>query len=242
MGTMLETIQNAIIPEPEAEAQPNTTQPDDGANETQLTQEISDLWSDHVRLSASRKATSKELRQIRASLAERLSGMKSLLSRPGRVGQWRGWLKQRGIPRSTADRLVSRHAETLVGDNGNVPTGAISEPGEANAEKLAKNVWLRFGKLLTTGESVVEFIGCIAKVSGVAHEWREEGLMIFHAVPQAADGLPGSAIAFHPAGAASPPSDEAGANTEEPREETAATAKAAGQTAAAAATCNGDVQ
>jgi hypothetical protein len=43
MGTMVDTIQNAIIPEPEAEAQPGTTQVDDTAIETQLRQEISDL-------------------------------------------------------------------------------------------------------------------------------------------------------------------------------------------------------
>src|ERR1035437_7246393 len=115
MGTMLDTIENATIsePEPEAETQPGTTRPDDGEIETQLTEEISSLWNQHTRLSADRKATSKELRQIRASLAERLSGMKSLLSRPGRLGQWRGWLNQRGIPRSTADRLVARHAVSL---------------------------------------------------------------------------------------------------------------------------------
>ena len=217
MPTMVETIENAIIPE--AEAQPGTTQPDDTAIETQLAEEINTLWSDHVRLSADRKATSKELRQIRASLAERLSGMKSLLSRPGRVGQWRGWLRQQGIPRSTADRLVSRHAETLVGDNGNVPTGAISEPGEADAEKLARNVWLRFGKLLTTHESILRFIGCIVTASGVAHEQREEGLVIFNLVGKPADDLPGSVSVAQPV---PQPSVEASAITKEPGEETPA--------------------
>ena len=238
MGTMLETIQNAIIPEPEAEAQPNTTQPDDGAIETQLTEEISTLWSDHVRLSASRKTTSKELRQIRASLTERLSGMKSLLSHPGRGGQWRGWLRQQGIPRSTADRLVSRHAETLVGDNGNVPTGAISEPGEANAEKLAKNVWLRFGKLLTTHESILRFIGCIVTASGVAHEQREEGLVIFNLVRRPADGLPGSVSVAQPV---PQPPDEASAITEEPAAETVMATPANEDVARIADASDGDV-
>ncbi len=239
MGTMLETIENTIIPE--AEAQPGTTQPDDGANETQPTQEISDLWSDHVRLSANHKTTAKELRQIRASLAERLAAMKSLLSRPGRGGQWRGWLRQRGIPRSTADRLVARHAETLCSHDENVLSGAISEPAKPTAEKLAETVWPSLRKVLTTGESVVEFIGCFAKVSGVAHEWREEGLMIFHAVPQAADGLPGSAIASPPTGPASQPSDEAPAITKEPGEETVMATPANEDVALIAATSNGDV-
>jgi hypothetical protein len=238
MGTIVEIVENALIPEPEAEVQPGTTQPDDSTIENQLTQEISTLWSDHVRLSADRKATSKELRQIRAGLAERLSGMKSLLSRPGRLGQWRGWLRQQGIPRSTADRLVSRHAETLVGDNGNVPTGAISGPGEADAEKLAKNVWLRFGKLLTTHESILRFIGCIVTASGVAHEQREEGLVIFNLVGKPADDLPGSVSVAQPV---PQPPDEAPAITKEPGEETVATAMAAEDVARIADASDGDV-
>jgi hypothetical protein len=239
MGTMLEAIQNAIIPEPEAEAQPGTTLADDGAIETQLTQEISDLWSDHVRLSASRKATAKELRQIRASLAERLHAMKSLLSRPGRGGQWRSWLRERGIPRSTADRLVARHAETLGIENGNVPTGAISNSPDDSAEKLAKSVWQRFRKTLATYEAVIQFIGCIAEISGVGHEQRAEGLVIFKPAPKAADGLAGSAP---PGGPVQQSSNEAPAITEEPVEGTAATPPAAGQAAAVANAGSGGVQ
>lgn len=238
MGTMVETIENAIIPEPEAEAQPGTSQPDDSNIENQLTEEISTLWSDHVRLSADRRATAKELRQIRASLAERLAAMKSLLSRPGRGGQWRSWLRERGIPRSTADRLVARHAETLCADNENVPSGAISGPAKPAAEKLAGTVWPSLRKVLTTGESVVEFIGCIAEISGVSHEWRQEGLMIFHAVPKAADGLPGSASAADPA---SQPSDEAGASREEPAAETAMATPASEDLAGIADASNNDV-
>jgi hypothetical protein len=169
--------------------------------------------------------------------------MKKILSRPdaGRGGQWRSWLRERGIPRSTADRLVARHAETLCADGENVPTGAISEPAKPTAEKLAETVWPSLKKVLTTGESVVQFIGCIVTASGVAHEWREEGLVIFNPVPEAADGLPGSAIASPPTGPASQPSDEAGANTEEPGEETPAAPPAAEDVAGIADASNGDV-
>jgi len=236
MDAMVDAIQDVIMAELETEVQPDPAQPDDTAIETQLTEEISSLWSDHVRLSADRKATSKELRQIRASLAERLAAMKSLLSRPGRLGQWRGWLRQQGIPRSTADRLASRHAETLVGDNGNVPTGAISEPGEANAEKLAETVWQRFRKVLATDECVIRFIGCIAEISGVGHEQRAEGLVILKPAPKAAAELPESASATDPD---PQPSDGGDVSTEEPAAEAAATPTAAGQTNAVAETSNG---
>jgi len=95
MGTMLEAIEDTITQEPggaapAAEVQPGATHSDDRAMENQLAQEISELWSNHVRLSGDRKATAKELRLIRARLAERLHEMKSLLSRPGCLGQWRG--------------------------------------------------------------------------------------------------------------------------------------------------------
>jgi hypothetical protein len=147
-------------------------------------------------------------------------------------------LRERGIPRSTADRLVARHAETLCADNENVPTGAISEPAKPTAEKLAETVWPSLKKVLTTHESILRFIGCIVTASGVAHEQREEGLVIFNLVGKPADDLPGSVSVAQPV---PQPPDEAPAITEEPREETAATAKAVGQTASAAATSNGDV-
>ena len=129
MEAILDAIQDIVAAEPTAEAHPVTAQPDDAIIETQLAQEISTLWSDHVRLSGDRKATSKELRLLRARLAERLHEMKTLLARPGRGGQWRGWLRERGIPRShrrQAREPLRRDAES--GNDGNVPAGAIPEP------------------------------------------------------------------------------------------------------------------
>jgi hypothetical protein len=236
MGTMVETIQSAIIPEQELETgvQPETTRPDDGAIETQLTQEISVLWSNHTLLSANHKTTARELRQIRARLAEKLATIKTLLSRPGRGGEWRGWLRERGIPRSTADRLVSRYSETL-GTANNVPTGAIPEPAKPTPEKLAETVWPSLKRVLTSGESVVDFTGCIAKISGVPYEEREIGLMIFYPVPKVADELSSSASAPDPT---SQHSDEASAITEEPKDETAATPTEVGLVVGAPETSN----
>jgi len=239
MDALMEAIQDAVIAEPETATQPDPSQPVDTIIETQLAQEISTLWTQHTRLNSGRKATTRELRQIRASLAERLYDMKTLLSRPGRGGEWRGWLRERAIPRSTADRLVSRHAETLgSGNEGNVPSGATSEEGEANAEKLARNVWQRFRKTLATDEAVVQFIACIAEISGVGHEQRAEGLLICKPAPKAAEELPTTAPAIDPA---PQPSEEIPAIAEEPRDKTAATPTEVGLAVAAAETSNGDV-
>src|ERR1019366_4535153 len=113
-----------------------------------------------------------------------------------------------------------------------------SEPGEANAEKLAKNVWLRFGKLLTTHESILRFIGCIVTASGVAHEQREEGLVIFNLVRRPADGLPGSVSVAQPV---PQPPDEASAITEEPAAETVMATPANEDVARIADASDGDV-
>ena len=238
MNALVEAIQDVVIAEPETETQPDPTQPDDSRIEDRLAEEISTLWSDHVRLSASRKVTSKELRQIRASLAGRLAAMKSLLSHPGRSGEWRGWLRERGIPRSTADRLVDRHAETLCSHDENVPSGAISEPAKPTAEGLAETVWSSLKKVLTTSQSVVEFIGCIAKISGVPHEWRDGGLMIFNPVTRAADELSGSISAPEPA---PQPSDGGDANPELPAAEITTATLTTEQAAAVADADSGHV-
>ncbi len=219
MSTLVDTIQDAINAEPETGVQAGSTQPDAAIIETQLAQEIDTLWTEHTRLSASRKTTARELRQMRAALAERLAAMKSLLSRPGRGGQWRSWLRERHIPRSTADRLAARHAESLGSDNGNVPTGAIPEPVMNGAgAKLAEGLWPKLQTVLKADASVVEFLATIAKLSGVAHEWRSKGLMIFNPVPKAAGQSPRSTPVPHPA---PQPADEVLVSTEEPAAEPA---------------------
>jgi hypothetical protein len=259
MDAIVDAVQDVVTAEQEAVAQPGTAQPDDGATETRLTQEISELWSSHLRLSGDRKATSKELRLVRARLAERLLAMKQILCRAGRAGQWRSWLRQQHIPRSTADRLAMRHAETLGGDDGNVPTGAIPEPATPTAEKLAKVVWSSsLKKVLVTGESVFQFLASIAQISGIPHEQRQEGLMIFNPVPKAADEVPASAPAADPApqppeggnaipaeaSAAEPapqPSGETPGSIEQPAAETTAAPTEVGLEATAAETSNGNV-
>jgi hypothetical protein len=179
MGTMLETIENAIISEPDpiSNFRPAVAQ-DEVALEDQLAQEITGLWGKHLLLSADRKAAAKELRQIRARLAERLYEMKSLLSRPGRGGEWRGWLRERGIPRSSADRLCDRHAETLGSHDEVAPTGAISEPSEADVERWFRSLWPGLRKKLSTPWLAYEFLFWIVGSFDLPHEEKDNGLWV----------------------------------------------------------------
>lgn len=199
----VESTKGVTMPEPEPQPvpQPTAIQDEDAAAESRLTEEISTLWTQHTELSGTRKSTAKELRLVRTRLAGMLYQMKALVCRPemGRASQWRGWLRQQGIPRSTADRLVARHGEMLGAHSESVLSGPTSEQAETAAEKLAKSVWHRIGKLLTTGDSVIQFVGQIAELSGVGHEQRAEGLMIFIPVPEVTNDVPGSAPATDPA-------------------------------------------
>ena len=193
-----------------------------------MADEIRQLWAVHVNAKTTVKKTKADLKAILERLSERLYELKQLLARPGRNGQWSAWLKERKISRATADRLVQRYGANLPGYES--PHEAISNPSEDTAEKLAQSVWLRFRKTLATDEVVFQFIGCIAEISGVGHEQRAEGLVIFKPVPKAAEELPGSAPAIDPA---PQPSDGASVITETPSDETAATHTEVGQAAVA---------
>lgn len=187
MDTIVETMEDAISQESQAETRSGSAQPGDNLLETQLTQEISELWSSHVRLNGDRKATAKELRQIRASLAERLHEMKLLLSRPGRSGQWRSWLRERGIPRSTADRLVSRHAETVGIENGNVPSEAIDQEHDA-VEQLVQSLLPRLQRRLPDAQAVFHFIAALAGAFGLGSEISGDGIWVFQPGPPMGEG------------------------------------------------------
>jgi hypothetical protein len=104
---------------------------------------------------------------------------------------------------------------------------------DESAEKLAKNVWQRFGKLLATDEVVIDFIDRIAELAGLGHEQRADGLVIFKPAPKAPEGLPATLPAIDPA---PQPSEEVSVITEEP----APAPVQDGQAAATADASNGD--
>jgi hypothetical protein len=149
----------------------------DSATETQLAAEISELWSQHTKLSGTRRMTAKELRLLRAKLGERLHAMKQLLCRVGRGGQWRGYLRAQHIPRTTADRLCERYAETLTAETENVPTGAINEP-EDTVEQLAQSLLPRLKRILPDTQSVFRFVAAIAVAFNLISETTEDCILV----------------------------------------------------------------
>jgi hypothetical protein len=229
-----EEIMEAIITE-ETDLGALATVMGPGSEEEQrLDKEIARLWEVHVEAKGVVKKTKEELKEIRERLSERLFQMKQLLARPGRNGQWSAWLKERRISRASADRLVQRFAATLPGYE--LPHESIPRTSNEAAEELARGLWPSFRKALTTNESVVQFFGWIAKISGVPHQWREEGLLVYHAVSTATDESPCSVPACGPASQAF---DETPAATKEARDENAVAPTEIGLAVAAAETGNG---
>ena len=199
-------------------AGPATAQ-DGHEDEQKLADEIKQLWAVHIDAQATVKKTREELKAIRQRLSERLYEMKQLLVKPGRNGGWSSFLRSQGIAKPTADRLVRAHKESIDPEP-NVLSEQVSEASQTDVQRLFESVWPRLRKVLTTDESVNQFIGCIVTASGVAHERRQEGLMIFNAVPEAANELTDSASPQ--SDPASQPSDDGDAMTEEPPTETVA--------------------
>ena len=202
-------------------------------NEEAIAHDIACMWETHRSMQGSVKDSQAELHKLGKTLGEALFFMKLLLAKPGRNGKWSEFLREKKIPRTSGDRLVSAY-ERSVSPDANCTNGAIQPPTQEEVRKLCSAVWSRVGKKLATSESVYWFIRDLVLVSGARHEPREGGILVFESPREAADGLPGSAIASPPADPASEPSDEAGANTEEPAAETA-TAPAASEAVAGVA-------
>lgn len=212
MDEMIEALQNVVAAEPEPEIpqvvdRPEAHNPEweparedsDSATETQLAAEISELWIQHTQLSGTRRITAKEFRLLRAKLAERLYGMKQLLCRVGRGGQWRGYLRQHHIPRTTADRLCERYSETLATESENAPTGAING-AEDTVEQLVQSLLPRLKRSLPDAPSVFRFLAAVGGAFGLKSEATEDCIMLSQPKEQGensppATGAPGAAPA-----------------------------------------------
>jgi hypothetical protein len=125
--------------------------------QTEIGEAITNLWSAHLNAKNTARVTNQELRTIRAKLGEQLSEMKLILSKPGRDGQWSGFLRERNIPRATADRLVERHLRSLNPDE-NCATEELSEPTEEEIKKLFAAVWPKLRRTLRSRQSVDLFV------------------------------------------------------------------------------------
>jgi hypothetical protein len=177
-------IQNPVLPEsPVPEIPPQCPaseipQPDGAPDEAALTAEIAQLWQIHSDYKTSIKHQSEGLRTLRTELGKKLSDMKRILARPGRGGEWSGWLKQRKISRATADRLVLQFERSLNPD-GNCLTESICEPTEEEIQNLLERLLPKLRRVLRTPQSTYRFLDLMTSVyHGVDRRASEDGILI----------------------------------------------------------------
>jgi hypothetical protein len=139
--------------------------------------EIASLWAAHAEAKITARATNEELRNIRAKLGEQLYEMKQVLAQPGRGGQWSSFLRERGIPRATADRLVERH-ERFLSPESNLLSEATPEPTEKEVETLFNSVLPRLQRFLKTPTSVYTFVAMLTSCYQCG-EVTDRGILIF---------------------------------------------------------------
>jgi len=112
--------------------------------------------------------------------------MKQILARPGRGGLWSSWLKARGIPRATADRLVANYERSLHPDS-NCLTESISEPSEEEIQTLLEKIAPKLRRVLRTPASAYRFIELLASsFEGLDRRNTEEGFRIVKPCQEAA--------------------------------------------------------
>jgi hypothetical protein len=155
MLEMIDAMNTDILNDTEsliADFTPKTTDP-----QTEIGEAITNLWSAHLNAENAARATNEELRALRAKLGEHLCRMKEVLAKPGCDGQWSGFLRERGIPRATADRLVARHLRSLDPD-ANRLSEPVSEPTDEDVQKLFIAVWPKLRRTLRSRQSVNLFV------------------------------------------------------------------------------------
>jgi hypothetical protein len=137
-----------------------------------LAGEIVQQWS--MRQSSRREIATRQAEVLKrdAVLGELLYRKKRELCKLGRNGRWCAWLKQRKIPRSTADRLVLQHAEFFRLED-EFPHRESSEPMDGNISQAAYRTSDRLENMLTTPRSRMTFIRCLADLLGLDLEFTD---------------------------------------------------------------------
>jgi hypothetical protein len=197
---MLETSEQ--IPDPILVETTNskTPQADNlSQEEGALTAEIVQLWQVHGDCQKSIKHETEQFRALRSELGKRLHQMKDLLAKPGRNGQWSGWLTERAIPRATADRLVKKYVRSLP-SHVNCLSESISAPTEDEIQKLFFKVLPKLRRVLRTPQSVYRFVDLLTlSCDGVGRRVTDDGILLMKPSENAVcEDFPAGKIAAEP--------------------------------------------
>jgi hypothetical protein len=119
------------------------------------------LWSTREHFRRQMNIQRAEVRKADATLGELLFRMKRKLARMGRNGGWSAWLRQNGISRASADRLVLGFAESR-GLTDELSHREFIEPLQGNVCIAAHRTCDRLEAMLNTPRSRMIFIQVLA--------------------------------------------------------------------------------
>jgi len=137
---------------------PTANQADEGS----LVKLISELWSAHSLRNSEVRQSRGQLRAVRLELGKELFRYKELLADTGRGGKWTPFLRDRKIPRATADRYVLAWAEAQKPAAENRLSEAISPPTGDEIAALVKKTSAKLLKSLVTPDSRQQFLDGLA--------------------------------------------------------------------------------
>jgi hypothetical protein len=163
-----------------------------------LTTEIVQLWQVHGDYQKSIKHETEQFRALRNELGKLLHQMKELLARPGRNGQWSAWLKERAIPRGTADRLALKYERSLH-PHANCPIEQLAEPTEEEIQKIFFKVLRKLRPVLRTPQSVYRFVDLLTlSCDGMGRRVTDEGIFVMKPSQMFDGEFPAGGIVVHP--------------------------------------------
>jgi hypothetical protein len=155
----------------------DTYQSVDLQDPTFLDAEIRKLWDIHKQYECGFKSERTKMLHVGNSLGELLHAAKALLATVGRSGRWSAYLRQLGINRCSADRLVARFAEAK-GLTEKPPHRAVSEPSDTEISKLAHRVLQRVESKLPSARSRYDLIRCLTYLFELEYQYENAGLLV----------------------------------------------------------------
>lgn len=142
---------------------------EDVAVEMELNVLIPQLWRSHKESKFEVKRTKTELARVRRDLSEGLHGMKALLARTGRGGMWAAFLREKKIPRATADRYVAAYEASQWDGKEKRLSEAFEEPIHVQIYRLVQRIEPQLLRVLKTSADVSMFVGAVLDKLPEAH-------------------------------------------------------------------------
>jgi hypothetical protein len=155
------------VPDLDRELELNFVQKDLSEEEVLgLAERIRNSWNQHQfnKMSVAKKRG--YLKILRLQLSAELYTYKTHLVRAGRAGGWASFLRERDIPLSTADRYAKQHESSLAPSEEQLLTEEIKAPTLEDISKLVKKLEPKLRRVLTTPESVTQFMSGLEVILG----------------------------------------------------------------------------